>query len=292
MREHILSKITKYLLTISVICFTILCSLSCSDDDNNDYKEPSTDNIVPYSIKYTDKVNKAAITFNYSIPEDNKRIKTFTVTNNIERTPLESAFNHYTIIYDNDGKITALMDGSSLLYSYDYSIYKVSENDYYFSDYDELWSVTKKQGDEEIAEYLIDRDGYLVYWETKAGNGPYIQKSYLIYSDKNIRREIVNITISGSSIQYYENIMTYGSQNSIFKNVTTPKWFIATEFEHFFKYQLTDCVEEYNSGEDIIGEFTYPAFEYGFPTQIEMEIKIRGMKEWDRQYEIIYNKII
>lgn len=289
-------KTIKYILIAVILCSISSCFISCSDDDD-DYKGTLTESIVPSSIKYSDEIGRTAITFDYSYSKDSKRITSYTVTNNVNGVLEESILNNYTILYDNDGRITGLMNGDSLYYTYRYSKYEIPEDNIYLSEYDELWEVTKIQGEYEPLKYLIDKNGNPIHLYRQTYNNKNGVRSYFKYSGKNIVK-VIYFSDERDDLSNNEIVISYNNQHGIFKNVTTPKWFIATEIEEFAMYQLSGNISNSRatstkSDQYTIGEFTYNSLDNNFPSRIQLSIKsnnpvIDGLQ---RQYEIVYNQI-
>lgn len=289
-------KFKKFLSLVLIVTFSSAV-ISCSDDDDDDKGGGSTPNfdtnVLPVSIKSIDEENNTeTITFKYDT-NDTKRLTGFTVVSTEE----DKTYTYeYTITYSPNGLITRLDEKSenySNYYTYEYSATAATANP-------NILITRKRNGNNNDISHIVVNSKGLV-----------IENSHPLYKEVN---KYTYATERNNLIKFeeYENDtldskveIGYEDKAGIFRNVSTPQWFLFLELEdnsnvfadvenNRLKIMGEDYKTEDNKivvGDKWTSEITYETFVKDFPGYFTAQTKNNksGAVVYKTTYTVTYN---
>lgn len=283
------------LIAVAVLSLTFT---SCDDDNEKGKGEYNPKELLlplkiteSYSYNTNDYFEYA---FVYDVT-DTTRITSYTMTTHydINRTYTQTT----NIKYNSNGQITEtenIIENFIYKYTYAYAQQKANEAT--------LISKLSEDGTV-IAIYTVDKYGHLVSSQEGIEDNPNDTDFYQ-YSGNNISKETIKekLEIIDQPVIVEEATLSYNTNNGIFRNVSTPLWFLITELKDVTKGQTQNNMSktyvkiyDYYDSDKATTPFiyndtlntTYKSFIQNFPNKFEIETA--GSEGGKTFYEVVYN---
>ncbi len=288
-----------FILSIAVAILSL--SFTSCDDDNEKGKGEYNPKELLLPLKITESYNHntndhSEYSFIYDIT-DTTRITSYTMVehysvNNIYTTTIN-------IKYNSNGQITEteeLVQNNHTKYTYTYAQQKANGTSY---------TVISKKNEDGIiiAIYTVDKYERLVSSQEELEYSTNDTDFYQ-YSGNNISKATTKekLEINDQPVVVRESTISYNTNNGVFRNVTTPQWFLITELDDLAIGQTQNNVSKANikiydydkaTTPVIVNETlntTYKSFIQNFPNKFELEVlNNEGEKDKKTFYEVMYN---
>jgi len=202
------------------------------------------------------------------------------------------------IVYDSQGRIEKLRTNNvnshnTIEYTYEYGlnpIPKASGLHYMY--------ITKKRDGRVEAIYRVDSEGRLIS-ETYDPESDFREITEYSYSNGNIVKAVRNY----KDLLEYVSTISYNKNNGVFRNISTPQWFLVAELDEFVGGQTKNNASkyglkyyEYEEGEKpVVTEATttlkYLSFVKNFPAKYEVQYTDNEEKKavYKETYQVKYN---
>lgn len=242
------------ILTMALTAVISISFIACNDDETDWGKD--TQYILPISIKDTAKNNYLFLRYGTE-GSDTTRIVEYTETFNVS---MGVHSRTKTITYNNVGQVISLTEGLFPLYKYEIQPTPRAAGIQYTT-------IVKKNSIGDIIAYIKINSNNQIISYTDSSEGPDKGKvTTYTYSDKNIDSQ----TEAKDSQTTRTTTYSYSKYNGIFRNVTTPQWFLVTEFDKYYSSEnIHDAISKVSDNQTAIKleqTFTYKANVKGFPS--------------------------
>jgi len=248
-------------LTLAVIAAVSASFVSCDDDDDdNPGWGDDAKYVLPTSVTVTsEEEGTTKISFQYPTEgNDSTRISGYSVN-------YDGNTDNYAVEYNDNGQVTTLKRNGEVMYTYELNVTPKSTGT-------SNAVILKKDIDGNVDAYItINSSNQVVSYSEDADNIEDREVISYAYSGKNIKTE----TMKEGSTQYGVATYSYSKYNGVFRNVTTPQWFIATEFDDYYAAsQISDAASKISAviaSTKLEQTYTYNTVILGFPTKFEVK---------------------
>ena len=247
------------ILTMAAIAAISASFISCNDDEDGGWTN-GNERTLPTAITIKEGDNTEKISFKYGTEgNDTTRITQYTESESYGSSTYSST---YTIVYTSSGQVASLERDGQTAYTYTLVPTPRATGVQYAT-------LAKKDADGNIKAYItINSNNQLVsYVENDEDDS---ETTLYTYSDKNIKS--VSQQVEEQTVWTRE--YSYSKYNGIFKNVSTPQWFLASEFDNFYssghiQSAVSKAKETIRSSFE--STFTYNSEIKGFPTKFTVK---------------------
>lgn len=275
-------------ITLAVIAAISATFVSCDDDDDNG-GIPGSESVLPTSIttsySYGENTESETVSFKYNESgNDTTSIVGFT------RSKEGGDAIEYSVVYSN-GQVIAVKQGDQTVYTFETVTPKSTGG----STATRL--ITKKdvQGNA-IAYITVNSSNQIVSYSEDPEDAEDRYVSTYTYSGKNISKEVWSEGEKTIGTGTY----SYSSNSGVFKNVTTPQWFIVAELgdETVLSGQINNAVTKLTAvsadNKKVEYPVNYQSLIKGFPTKFsikynDVDEETEKPVEVTEQYVVTYN---
>lgn len=250
-------------ITLAVIAAISVTFISCSDDDDNGNGPiPGSESVLPISITMTSTDEEASETISFRYNETGNDTTSIV---GYSRSYGSNVVANYEVEYDNK-QVTAVKFNGEILYTYETVVPAATGNA-------PKLIVKKDAQGNEMAYISVNSDNNIVSYSEDPEVALNREVTTYSYSGKNISKETYNFAEETVTTTY-----SYNSNNGIFKNVTTPQWFIVTELgdDSILTGQIHNCVNRATASFDGKTEsitVNYQSVIKNFPTKFSYTYK-------------------
>lgn len=291
-------------LSMAVLTAISLSFTSCDDDDDGGKYNPKF-KVKPYEISMSNNEGNVYENTSFQYDDiDTTRINSFeskeyyydnqpysaervfkkNKRSNKSIVDTDHVMYHYKhdIIYNSAGQIVELRSyDARIQYTYVYT-YEYSSSPTPKASSPKYTYITKKNKDEGsvVAVYKVDSKGRLIQEINESDDPEYTYDYEYTYSENNLTKIQEK---DDDDVVEYEMACTYNKNNGIFRNVTTPQWFLMSELFRYASGQMQNNVSKYTDTYIYYDEdkkmrqyletttFNYLSFVQNFPSKYEIE---------------------
>lgn len=276
-------------ITLAVIAAISATLVSCDDDDDNG-GIPGSESVLPTLItttySYGENTENETISFRYNESgNDTTSIISFSKSKD------GGDAIEFSVVYSN-AQVIAVKQGNETVYTYETVTPKSTGG----STATRL--ITKKDAQGNSVAYItVNSSNQVVSYSEESEDAEDREVSTYTYSGKNISKEVIK--------EGEENVVTgtysYNSNSGVFKNVTTPQWFIVTEFgveTTVLSGQVHNAVTKLTAvsadNKKVEYPVNYQSLIKGFPTKFsikynDIDEETEKTLEVTEQYVVTYN---